>query len=82
MSIWSGIFAPKGTPKEVVRKLSVALDKALDDPSVIKRSDRSRRLDPGEGRAQSGQVRENGEGGNVALEANPGSGGTAGGKSN
>jgi tripartite-type tricarboxylate transporter receptor subunit TctC len=37
MSIWAGIFAPKGTPKDVVQKLSAALDKALDDPIVIKR---------------------------------------------
>jgi tripartite-type tricarboxylate transporter receptor subunit TctC len=37
MSIWSGIFAPKGTPKEAIDKLASALDKALDDPSVIKR---------------------------------------------
>lgn len=37
ISIWSGIFAPKGTPKEVVDKLAGALDKALDDPEVQKR---------------------------------------------
>jgi tripartite-type tricarboxylate transporter receptor subunit TctC len=37
MSIWAGIFAPKGTPKEVVAKLSSALDKTLDDPSVKSR---------------------------------------------
>lgn len=37
MSIWSGIFAPKDTPKEVVAKLASALDKALDDPAVSKR---------------------------------------------
>ena len=37
MSIWAGIFAPKGTPKEVVVKLAAALDKALEDPSVKKR---------------------------------------------
>lgn len=37
MSIWAGIFAPKGTPKPVVDRLSAALDKALDDPSVVKR---------------------------------------------
>jgi tripartite-type tricarboxylate transporter receptor subunit TctC len=29
MSIWAGIFAPKGTPKETVAKLAAALDKAL-----------------------------------------------------
>jgi tripartite-type tricarboxylate transporter receptor subunit TctC len=37
MSIWAGIFAPKGTPKAIVDKLAAALDKALDDPDVKKR---------------------------------------------
>jgi tripartite-type tricarboxylate transporter receptor subunit TctC len=37
MSIWAGIFAPKGTPPAVVNKISGALDKALDDASVRKR---------------------------------------------
>ena len=37
MSIWAGIFAPKGVSKEVVDKLAAALDKALDDPAVRKR---------------------------------------------
>ena len=37
MSIWAGIFAPKGTPKEIVAKLATALDKALDAPPVRKR---------------------------------------------
>jgi len=34
MSIWAGIFAPKGTPKATIDKLAVALDQALDDPAV------------------------------------------------
>jgi tripartite-type tricarboxylate transporter receptor subunit TctC len=34
MSIWSGIFAPKGTPREVIDKLAAALDQALDDAAV------------------------------------------------
>jgi tripartite-type tricarboxylate transporter receptor subunit TctC len=34
MSIWAGIFAPNGTPRPIVDKLAVALDKSLDDPSV------------------------------------------------
>jgi len=34
MSVWSGLFAPKGTPPEVVAKLADALDQALDDPGV------------------------------------------------
>jgi tripartite-type tricarboxylate transporter receptor subunit TctC len=37
MSIWAGIFAPKGTPKLLIDKLAGALDKALDDASVRKR---------------------------------------------
>jgi tripartite-type tricarboxylate transporter receptor subunit TctC len=37
MSIWSAIFAPKGTPKAAVDKLAGALDKALADPDVTKR---------------------------------------------
>jgi len=37
MSIWSGLWAPKGTPKTVVARLSGALDKALDDPAVQKK---------------------------------------------
>jgi tripartite-type tricarboxylate transporter receptor subunit TctC len=37
MSIWAGIFAPKGTPKAIVDRLAAALSKALDDPAVQKR---------------------------------------------
>ena len=37
MSIWAGMFAPKGTPKPAIDKLAAALDKALDDPGVKKR---------------------------------------------
>jgi tripartite-type tricarboxylate transporter receptor subunit TctC len=34
MSIWAGIFAPKGTPTPVVDKLAAALDKTLDSPEI------------------------------------------------
>jgi tripartite-type tricarboxylate transporter receptor subunit TctC len=37
MSIWAGIFAPRGTPQDVIDRLASALDKALDDPEVKKR---------------------------------------------
>ncbi len=37
INIWSAIFAPKNTPKDVVAKLSEALNKTLDDPAVAKR---------------------------------------------
>ena len=36
-SAWNALFAPKGTPKPVVDKLSDALDKALDDEATRKR---------------------------------------------
>jgi tripartite-type tricarboxylate transporter receptor subunit TctC len=31
---WFGLFAPKGTPKEVISKLNAAVAETLDDPSV------------------------------------------------
>jgi tripartite-type tricarboxylate transporter receptor subunit TctC len=34
MSIWAGLFAPKGVPPEVIARLADALDKALDEPTV------------------------------------------------
>jgi tripartite-type tricarboxylate transporter receptor subunit TctC len=34
MSIWAGLFAPKGVSPEVIAKLADALDKALDEPVV------------------------------------------------
>jgi tripartite-type tricarboxylate transporter receptor subunit TctC len=37
VSAWNAIFAPKGTPPEIVKKLSDALQKALADPGTRKR---------------------------------------------
>jgi len=37
LNIWSAVFAPKNTPKDVTAKLSATLDKALEDPAVVKR---------------------------------------------
>jgi tripartite-type tricarboxylate transporter receptor subunit TctC len=37
MSVWAGLFAPKGVPPEVIAKLADALDKALDDTVVRER---------------------------------------------
>ena len=36
-SAWNALFAPKGTPKPIIDKLSAALDKALDDEATRKR---------------------------------------------
>jgi tripartite-type tricarboxylate transporter receptor subunit TctC len=35
IGIWHGIYAPKGTPKEAIDKLSAALKKALNDENVV-----------------------------------------------
>ena len=34
MTLWSGLWVPKGTPKEIVTKLNAAAIDALNDPSV------------------------------------------------
>jgi tripartite-type tricarboxylate transporter receptor subunit TctC len=35
MSVWSGLFAPKGVPPQVIARLADALDKSLDEPAVV-----------------------------------------------
>jgi tripartite-type tricarboxylate transporter receptor subunit TctC len=37
VSIWHGLYAPKGTPADVLAKLNAALKEALKDPEFIKR---------------------------------------------
>ena len=37
ISFWHGLWAPKGTPKDVIAKLNDAAVKALADPAVQKR---------------------------------------------
>jgi tripartite-type tricarboxylate transporter receptor subunit TctC len=36
MTLWSGLWVPKGTPKEIVAKLNAAAVDALNDPAVRK----------------------------------------------
>ncbi len=36
MTLWSGLWVPKGTPKDVVAKLNAATVEALNDPAVRK----------------------------------------------
>jgi tripartite-type tricarboxylate transporter receptor subunit TctC len=35
--VWHGLWAPKGTPKQVIAKLNAAVVEALADPSVRQR---------------------------------------------
>lgn len=37
VSVWHGIYTPKGTPAAINERLSAALQKALADPDVVKR---------------------------------------------
>jgi tripartite-type tricarboxylate transporter receptor subunit TctC len=37
VSAWHGLWAPKGTPKDVVEKLGSALQEALKDPKVTEK---------------------------------------------
>jgi tripartite-type tricarboxylate transporter receptor subunit TctC len=39
VSIWHGLYAPKGTPKAVIDKVQAALKVALADPAFIKRQE-------------------------------------------
>jgi tripartite-type tricarboxylate transporter receptor subunit TctC len=39
VSIWHGLYAPKGTPKAVLDTVNAALRKALQDPDFIKRQE-------------------------------------------
>ncbi len=35
--LWNGIFVPAGTPKDIVQKLSTAVQSVLQDPAVLKK---------------------------------------------
>ena len=39
VTIWHGLYAPKGTPKEVTDKVNAALRVALKDPEFVKREE-------------------------------------------
>ena len=38
-SVWHGLYAPRGTPPEVLEKINAALRSALKDPELIKRQE-------------------------------------------
>jgi tripartite-type tricarboxylate transporter receptor subunit TctC len=55
MSIWTGMFAPKGTPRDIIDK-GRARPRA-GRPGCPNPVGQSRRLAPGQGRAHAGEVR-------------------------
>jgi tripartite-type tricarboxylate transporter receptor subunit TctC len=36
MNLWSGLWVPRGTPKDVIAKLNAAAVEAMNDPAVRK----------------------------------------------
>src|SRR5581483_8487754 len=36
-TLWGGVFAPVGTPKEIVTRLNTEINKLLKDPDIAKR---------------------------------------------
>jgi tripartite-type tricarboxylate transporter receptor subunit TctC len=39
VTVWHGVYAPRGTPPEVLAKLNAALREALKDPDLVKRQE-------------------------------------------
>ena len=39
VTIWHGLYAPKGTPKAITDKLNAALQASLKDPEFVKREE-------------------------------------------
>jgi tripartite-type tricarboxylate transporter receptor subunit TctC len=39
VTVWQGLYAPKGTPPEVLSKINAALKWALKDPDFIKKQE-------------------------------------------
>lgn len=37
ISVWNGVWAPKGTPPEIVAKLAAAFSRALDDETLVRK---------------------------------------------
>jgi tripartite-type tricarboxylate transporter receptor subunit TctC len=37
LTVWHGLYAPKGTPKEVIDRLAISLRETLKDPNIIDR---------------------------------------------
>ena len=62
LTIWNGLFAPKGTPRAVVNALSEAISKVLDSPEYKARMDQLAAQIPVTGRARAGRVRRHREG--------------------
>jgi tripartite-type tricarboxylate transporter receptor subunit TctC len=58
ITIWHGLYAPKGTPADVVAKINGALRVALKDPLIVKRLDDLSTIPATEAQAQPAFLRK------------------------
>ena len=52
LSVWQGLYAPKGTPPEVLERISTALQQALQNPQFVRQQERVGSLVVSDARAQ------------------------------
>ena len=69
MVVWYAIYAPKGTPKPIVDKLSAALQKALQDPEVQERLAQSGAVDRAAGTSAARRATRSSQGRNRQVGA-------------
>ena len=69
MTLWSGLWVPKGTPKEIVAKLNAAAIDALNDPAVRKQLENLGLADAAGGSAHAGGARRLAESRNRKMVA-------------
>ena len=62
MTLWSGLWVPKDTPKDIVAKLNAAAVEAMNDPAVRKKFENLGLEMPPQGSAHAGSARRLAEG--------------------
>jgi len=69
MTLWSGLWVPKGTPAEIVAKLNAAAVEALNDPAVRKQLENLGFADAAAGSNGAAGARHLAEGGDRQMVA-------------
>ena len=69
MTLWSGLWVPKNTPKDIVAKLNAAAVEAMNDPAVRKKFEDLGLQMPPKDQALAGSARRLAEGGNRKMVA-------------
>ena len=69
MTLWSGLWVPKDTPKDIVAKLNAAAVEAMNDPAVRKKFEDLGLADAADGSTHAGGARRLAEGRNRKMVA-------------